>query len=297
MTIYNIVDIFTCLIESICTFMLYETFLTRKLNIPKWLYGFGIITLVIVINISNTYFNYGFMNVAVMILSFFAASLLYNGKISLKIIFAILSYLLIIITEITVLFGITMLYNISVEEVIDISEYRILGTVVSKMCLLLVVNAIKVIFKKNSFHTGISYWVLLLVMFATSTTVVFLIFTLSFNTTSRIMYNAAILSSLGLLFSTFFALYLYEHLGRQAETIRNQQQYEQNLKMQLKNLDEILITQKQIKKFRHDFDNYTIGLKAYIDNGDYIGAGNYIMIYMLQIKIYLRPATLPSMQL
>ena len=62
------------------------------------------------------------------------------------------------------------------------------------------------------------------------------------------MYNAAILSSLGLLFSTFFALYLYEHLGRQAETIRNQQQYEQNLKMQLKNLDEILITQRQIKK-------------------------------------------------
>ena len=71
-------------------------------------------------------------------------------------------------------------------------------------------------------------------------------------------------------------MYLYEHLAKQAETIRTQDQYERHLKMQLKHLDDILISQKQIKKFKHDFSNFQIGLQAYLDSGDLVGAGKYL---------------------
>lgn len=71
-------------------------------------------------------------------------------------------------------------------------------------------------------------------------------------------------------------MYLYEHLAKQTETIRSQEQYELHLKAQLKHLDDILITQKQIKKFKHDFNNYSIGLKAYISESNFQGAINYI---------------------
>ena len=113
-------------------------------------------------------------------------------------------------------------------------------------------------------------------MFTTSTIAIFLIFKLSFNVNKTYLHNLAILCSFGLLFSTFSALYLYEHLAEQAETIRNQEQYEQHLKTQLKHLDEILITQKQIKKFKHDYKNFLIGLQAYFDNNDITGASNYM---------------------
>lgn len=50
-----------------------------------------------------------------------------------------------------------------------------------------------------------------------------------------------------------FALYLYEKLAKQADIIQSQKQYEQHLKTQIKHLDEILITQNQLKQFKHDF--------------------------------------------
>ena len=90
------------------------------------------------------------------------------------------------------------------------------------------------------------------------------------------MYNVSIICSFGLMLSTFFALYLYEHLTRQAEIIQNQKQYEYHLKEQIKHLDEIVVTQNQIKKFKHDFLNYEIGLKSYLESKDCDGAISYL---------------------
>lgn len=123
---------------------------------------------------------------------------------------------------------------------------------------------------------GTSYWILFFVMFLTSVATVFLIFKLSYNTAQSYMYDLSVLCSFGLMLSTVFALYLYEYLTRQAETIRNQEQYEQQLKTQLKHIDDILATQRQMKKFKHDFNNYIIGLKSYINNNDFKGASDYI---------------------
>ena len=94
----------------------------------------------------------------------------------------------------------------------------------------------------------------------------------------------SILCSFGLLFSTFFALYLYEKLAKQAEIIQNQKQYEQHLKTQIKHLDEILVTQNQIKRFKHDFFNYKIGLESYLRNDDCDGATKYLDSLMTNFK-------------
>lgn len=276
MTIYDITNVCTGIIESVTMFMLYETFFIKRANIPKCIYGIGVVLLAVMINISNIYFNYGIWNVAGMITSFFVISLLYKGSFLLKIILSVLNYLLIIITEIIVLFSITMIYSITVTEAIDSQSYRLLGTIISKILVLLIANILRVKFKKRNLHIGSSYWILFLIMFLSSTATVFLIFKLSFNVLDEKIYNFSVLCSFGILFSTFFALYLYERLAKQSEIIRNQQQYEQHLKLQLKHLDEILITQNQIKKFKHDFLNYTIGLQSYIDKCDYAGANNYM---------------------
>lgn len=113
-------------------------------------------------------------------------------------------------------------------------------------------------------------------MFFTSVVNVFLIFKLSYDVGNSYMNNLSILCSFGLMFSTFFALYLYERLAKQNELIKEKEQYEQHLKMQLKHFDDILITQKQLKKFKHDFNNYTIGLQAYINKKDFNGATLYL---------------------
>lgn len=276
MTIYNVADMLTGLVEAIMAFLLFGTFCTKRDNLPKWTYYIGIIILTILINLSNAVFNNDIFNAVGMSAAFFIISFLYKGNIPVKIIISVLSFLLIVITEIIVLFGITLIYDITVAEVVNIPSYRLLGIIVSKILVLLIANIIRFKYKDRSFIFKPTYWLLFFIIFATSIVAVFLIFRLSFGIDNEFMYNLSVLCSFGLLFSTFFALYLYEHLAKQAEMIRNQEQYEQHLKMQLKHLDEILITQKQIKKFKHDFNNYTIGLQAYIDDHDFQGTNEYI---------------------
>lgn len=284
MTIYNIADILTGLVEAILLFRMYETFCRTKEDIPQLYYIIGIIALALMINLSNIIFSYGILNAVGMGIAFLLPSFLFKGKFSTKLISAFLTIVLIGIMEIIVLFGITIVYGVTVSAVVSTPLYRLLGIIVSKMLTLFVVNVIYVKFKKRNLYIGTSYWMLFLMMFTTSIIAVFLIFKLSFDVEKIYMHNLSILCSFGLLFSTFFALYLYEHLGKQAETIRIQEQYERHLKMQLKHLDDILITQKQVKKFKHDFSNFQIGLQAYLDSGDLMGAGNYLKDLRVKIE-------------
>lgn len=257
-------------------FSLFGTFCKKRDNISKVWYGIGVIILAILINISNRVFNYGILNSVGMSVAFFLMSFLYKGNIPIKAIISVMTFLLIVITEIMVLFGVTLIYDLTVTEAVDIPAYRLLGIIASKMLAFLIVNIIRFRFKDRNYFFKPTYWILFLIIFSTSIVAVFLIFKLSYDVGSPYMHNLSIWCAFGLLFSTFFTLYLYEHLAKQAETIRNQEQYELHLKTQLKHLDDILITQKQIKKFKHDFNNYIIGLQAYIDNDDRQGANEYI---------------------
>ena len=276
MTIYTFANILTGLIEAVMVFLLFGTFCAKRESIPVWVYWIGVVLLTVLINLSNTVFNYGILNAAGMSAAFFIVSFLYKGNIPAKIIMSVLAFLLLSIIEIIVMFIIILIFNISVTEAIHIPAYRLLGIIVSKTLALLIVSIIRFKYKNKSLILKPTDWLLFLIIFSTSIVAVFLIFRLSFNIDSEFMYNLSVLCSLGLLLNTFFALYMYEHLAKQAETIRNQEQYEQQLKMQLKHLDEILVTQRQIKKFKHDFNNYTIGLQAYINNNDLSGASEYI---------------------
>ena len=46
--------------------------------------------------------------------------------------------------------------------------------------------------------------------------------------------------------------------------------------MELRHFDEMAVAQRQLKKFKHDFKNYVIGLGAYIDQNNVPGASEYL---------------------
>ena len=276
MTIYNVADILTGLFESIMMFSLYGTFCKKRDNITKWGYVIGVIVLAVLVNVSNLLLGYGILNAVGMTFSFFLMSFLFKGNIPIKIIISVMAFLLMVIAEIMVLFGVALVFNITVTEAVDIPEYRLLGIIASKMLAFLIINAIRFKYKDRSLVFKPAYWLLFFIIFSSSIVAEFLIFKLSYEVGDSYLYNLSIMCAFGLLFSTFFTFYLYEHLAKQAETIRNQEQYERHLKMQLKHLDDILITQKQLKKFKHDFNNFQIGLQAYLDNNDIVGASKYL---------------------
>ena len=276
MTIYTLADLMTCLIESIFMFMLYDAFCAKRENLPFYIYYVGVLVLAILINISNVVFDYGIMNSVGMTICFFVVSFLYIGNIKTRAIISVMYFLILAIIETMVLYGIVLIFKISVSFAVEDIKYRLLGIIVSKMLTFFVINIIRLKFKNKHITYGASYWVLFFVMFSISIITVFIIFKLSYNMEENYLYVLSVLCSFGLLFSTLFALFLYEHLTKQTEVINKQRQYEQQLKSQIKHVDEILVNQKQLKKFRHDFLNFIIGLKGYIESKDYEKASTYI---------------------
>ena len=274
--IVSVANFLTGLIESIMMFMLFNTFFTKRDCIPRWIYTVGIIVLAIMIYVSNTLFGYELLNISVIVLLFFAASFLYDTNLASRVFLPFFNLLIFSVLEIIVLGAMIKICGISAKEAVNIPSYRLLGIIVSKALALFTVNIIRLRYKRKQILFQASYWVLFLLMLVTNSIAVFLIFTLSLKTNESYLKNLFVLCSFGLLFSTFFALYLYEHLSEQAERIYNQQQYEQHLKSQIKHLDEILIAQSELKKFKHDFSHCILGLKGYIDNHNFEKASEYI---------------------
>ena len=71
----------------------------------------------------------------------------------------------------------------------------------------------------------------------------------------------------------------------QAEIIQSQKQYEHHLKEQIKHLDEIVVTQNQIKKFKHDFLNYEINIINVFDNSNDIKMSEEYLIELINQKL------------
>lgn len=274
--IYIAVDLITGIIEAVIVYMLCGTFLHKRENIRPWGYVICVIITGALVFLSNRITNYGILNAAGMSLSFFALSATFKGKVTTKAVISVLTFLLMTIMEIIVMYSIILLFSISADDAVNVPVYRLLGIIVSKSLALLLANLIRLKFKRKQILFNSTYWVLFIVMFTISITVMYLFFRLADNISEDYLYNLVVLCSFGLLFSTFFAMYLYEHMAEQAEVIYNQQQYEQHLKEQIKHMDEILLAQKQLRKFRHDLSHYVIGLKAYIERKDFEQAKKYI---------------------
>ncbi len=144
MTIYYFADALTVVVEAFMIFILLETFFTKRGSFPVWTYIAGIGILTILLGISNIIFNFSLLNACGMVLSVFLVSLMYKGSLTAKMIVSVLSILFIAVVEIIVMFFITLIFNIKVEEAVHIQEYRLLGIIVSKVSALAVFNIIRV---------------------------------------------------------------------------------------------------------------------------------------------------------
>lgn len=279
MTVFDFADALTPFIEALMFFMLFEAFLKRREEWPGWCYGVGGLLLAALIALSNYILLFSFSNaVFITCSSIIVSRILYRGFWKRLIFLSILGSLIVGITEIIVLQLITFIFSITVDEAIEIAEYRFLGIVVSKLLGLAVCNGIRIknIPAHKQYQEKKSYWILFVLLFTGSLVAVFLIFKLTYEIDTTAYNGLAVFSAFALFFGTIFALYLYERLGRQSVLLREQEQYEQHLKSQLKHLDELLIKQKALRGFKHDVSNQLVALKGYFASGDAAGGMRHV---------------------
>ncbi len=264
----SIVAVLTAVFEAMLVLMLLSAWKSEDKEKSKPVYALSIIAIAFSILFSNNILNMGLLNLVVIIISVFAISFIFSKNIKTNIFVALVSILIMTVSEIIASFVITGILKINMEQLTQISEYTILGTVISKLFAFAIIKIICIKHKKREASMGILYWFLFIMMFLVTLVSIFIIFKLQYESYSHQMYNLSIISSFGLLFVAVFALFLYENILTKSEAEHREEVFAQQIKMQSKHLDEILVSQTEMRKLRHDLSNHFITLKAYFEEGD-----------------------------
>ncbi len=267
--ISSVVNVVGCIFEAIIIFMLFDTYVEKSEESPKSSYFISVALLSSLIVLSNKVLNLGLFNVVFVAFAIFVVMYAYNKNKKMNLILSIVSVVILTVSELIVALLTVTLTGIEMSMIGNIPDYHISGAILSKLIAFFVMKFFCVIHKKeNSLMVKTSYWFLLLMMFLSSGMSIFLIFRFQYESNITKFNIASVVCSFGLLYSTFFAFYLYEKLSTQAKIEQKQEMFQQQIKAQSKHLDEILITQRKIKKIRHDLANHNISIQKFFEEGD-----------------------------
>ncbi len=272
----TIVNILTGVFEAIIILMLIKVY-TQK---PKsfFAYVLGALVLAGITNVSNCFFSSGYLNIAVLILTVLGVSFGFTKDIKCGMLISAISAAVFLTTETFVAFLMSILTNTTTMEIRDLEGYWITGAILSKLFAFAVMKVICTVHKKNKrIALKPSYWILFVSIFLVSALTIHALYFLQYySVTAHVYNNLAVWCSFGLLYSTFFSLYLYEKMEKQAEEEKKQEVLQYQFRVQSEHVNEILVAQTEIKKLRHDLQNHEISIKAYLKNGDCRGALDYL---------------------
>lgn len=274
--IYEIADIFTCFVESLVTVMLFDAHLYKRDNFSKWINSICVITLTVLIYISNMLLQFTMSNMIITMFLAFAVSFVYAGDLKTKAIISVLSVLLSGVIEIFVLFSMILFSGKTLSEIVTATPLRLLGIILSKLLLFIAANLICMNRRKVISKLPTNYWILFIVSFVGVLMEMFFIFILRYSGNEKLVDTLSVLVAIFILFGFFLSLYFYEHMSEQAEELANQKLLKQQLDSQVKHVNEIILAQNQIKKVRHDLLNHMILLRQYINDGMYEKSLEYI---------------------
>lgn len=258
-------------------FLLFEAFLERRQRWAFWQILIGVISLACLIGLCNRYMDVSFANLFGMtIVSLLAAMVFYNGVFSKKLMAAALCIVISGIFEGIVIYLIALFADVDVLKVIQEPFFWSVGMLCSKAAGLAICNIIRVKSRVRQIRVKKIYWLLFFFLFASVTYASFLIMEFDRRLGARDYNGIAFLAVMGLFFSTFFALYLYERLAVQGEALRFREQYAQQLKYQVRHLDDLLARQAELRRVKHDMANQLLALKGYLNAGDIAGGQAYV---------------------
>lgn len=284
----NIIDIayaLTAPVEAVMFFMLFDTFFERRRQFPAWQYVVGVVVLAMLIKLSNAYLLFKAGNIIGMILAaIFVSGYYYRTSIKRRIFLPVFTWALWSAIETITFNSITLLFNITASEAMNIPGYLVLGIIISKSIQFIIsyVVYVKKIFR--NIELGKVYWIVFLILFFIATCVSYLIFW-TLDQINDPNYNLlAMFCTLGLYISTFLAFYLFARTQHQNQVIRYQEQSEQQMRMQLKHMDETILNQNELRALRHDMNSHLIALESYFDHDDITGGKQYISTLVDQFQ-------------
>ena len=277
MMIRDIAFYMTAFCEAAMFFMAFEALLERRAGrTTKQLMLCGLMLGILIMG-SNYFFKTSFYNVIFMgLFALVISKGFYQESIGKCLLVVSLVQILMVLAEMLVLYGFVFVADITVQEVVVIPQYQLMGIILSKAIGFAFFHILFVRRKMKYFDFEKKYWVMFFILFMGAIFAFGAMFDMSFTLDNEKYDRLAFYSSVVLFVGMFIVLYLYEHLAQQSRALQLKEQYEQNLQSQVTHLDEMVMKQNELRRFRHDLGNQMIALEDFFERGDIEGGRTYV---------------------
>ena len=274
--VYTISRFVIGIVEAISFYIILNAVADKKDSIKNSVYYVCCVVLGLLFNLGYIIFFASMLNSLYMYLLMVLFSILFKVDWKKRLLLSLIGLVLNASAETCALYLIAFLFNTSSYNVINDQTLWTGGAITTIIFALLFANMIRVKYKNQKLLLRTSFWVLLVIVFASSLTTNFVVFKLMYVIEDPFLRNLALGCCIAIVASAFVSMYLYEHISRQSELLNREEQYKQQIKSQTKHLDDILVMQNQIKGFRHDIKNHWVALRGYFQRNDYEGGIQYI---------------------
>lgn len=276
MSIYEVALLMTGIIESLMAFILFDALMTKKDRLPKYIYIIGIAILAIFIDVSNYIFSVSAVNTSVTILGTLLMSFLYNGKIIIRMLSSVLSFLISSVSEVLILLILSVIFGENADKLLANNMFLLLGIIISKMLGILLAVIIGSRIKHNSEQIDAHYLTLFTIMFIIATIIVTTFYNIFQSGVNEYLRNMIVICTMGLCATITIIIYLYEATLKQQRLTTEQQLAQRQLKNQISHYKGVISSQNQIKSLRHDLRNHMLAIASQIHKQEYSNSIDYI---------------------
>ena len=252
MSIAEVMYVLVLLCESGMCFLLFEAWLERRAKMRGWMIGTVVLLLALCFGMMQGWSDDIGAKAIAMVMAAFVISLLCYQGVWYK-------YLLAVLSAFAAMAGSVL-----------ISTRMVMGLGLA------VCNAVRIKRTVCTTSRDAVFWWWFVVLLAIAIILCFLLFWMSAQIIPLSFNALAVAGSVGVFFSAFTTMTLYERLAKQKEAIRRQVQRTQALNNQIKYLDEMVVKQQALRRFKHDLSNQFLVLNDYLNRKDVDGAQAYL---------------------
>lgn len=217
--------------------------------------------------------------VCTLIIMVAVSFILYQGTMLQRLLVASLAFVVLLTVNVIVQSLMMLVFDLSLHQIEVISAYQLLRIIVAMATGLAVCDALRIRRKHQLYYdSDIVFWLWHIILFVVAIYVCFLLFWMC-GEIAHLQFNAlAVVGAIGVFFSAFFTIYLYERLAMQSENLYKQQQVKKQLKTQVEHLEEIMAKHQEVRRFKHDLSNQLLMLKNFLDSGNVREGQEYLAI-------------------
>ncbi len=276
MNIYKTAMLMTGVVESMMAFVLFNSLMNKRERVPKCAYAAGILVLAIIIDTSNHIFSDSIVNISAAFFGMLFMSLLYSGRIIIRVLSSILSVLISSVTEVVILLLLSLFLGANADKLLGNNAWLLLGIVLSKLLGISLAVIIGYRIKHNNELPDTNYLTLFTIMFVIAMIIIITFYKMLQTGVNGYLRNMIIICSLGLCATIVIIMYLYEATLRQQRLAAEQQLAQRQLNEQIRHYKEVMSSQNQIKNLRHDLRNHMLAIAAKISREEYSQSMDYI---------------------